>query len=227
MTQQPVEIQVKDIDHLGIVAGMIDQMGWVDVVNEIVGVHSLEQVSTGQVLKAMLLNGLGFVAAPLYLFGQFFEGKATEHLIGEGVKPEHLNDDRLGRALDKIYCVGVTQVFTTLAMKAVEQFGLSMRSIHLDSSSFHVDGEYLSSSNSDSTAASRELEASGDSTSSQERCDEQRWLIVESEQRKQADMQQLHKRIDKEHSSTSVKLRQLSAQVFACEPDVPLGGNQV
>jgi transposase len=32
-------------------------------------------------------------------------------------------------------------------------------------------------------------------------------------------MQQLHKRIDKEHSSKSVKLRQLSAQVFACEPD--------
>ena len=26
-------------------------------------------------------------------------GKATEHLIGKGVWPEHLNDDRLGRAL--------------------------------------------------------------------------------------------------------------------------------
>jgi hypothetical protein len=39
-------------------------MGWVDAVNELVGVHSLEQVSTGQVLKAMILNGLGFVAAP-------------------------------------------------------------------------------------------------------------------------------------------------------------------
>lgn len=172
MTQHSTQIQVKDIDHLGMVAGMIDQMGWVDAVNEIVGVHSLERVSTGQVLKAMILNGLGFVAAPLYLFGQFFEGKATEHLIGEGVKPEHLNDDRLGRALDKFYSVGVTQVFTTLAMKAVEQFGVSIRSIHLDSSSFHVDGEYLSESSSDSTAASSELETSGDSTSCPELSDE-------------------------------------------------------
>lgn len=173
MTQHSAQIQVKDIDHLGMVAGIIDQMGWVDAVNEIVGVHSLEQVSTGQVLKAMILNGLGFVAAPLYLFGQFFEGKATEHLIGEGVKPEHLNDDRLGRALDKFYSVGVTQVFTTLAMKAVEQFGVSIRSIHLDSSSFHVDGEYLSESSSDSTAASSELETSGDSTSCLDLSDEQ------------------------------------------------------
>jgi hypothetical protein len=57
MTQHSGQIQVKDIDHLGIVAGMIDQMGWVDAVNEIVGVHSLEQVSTGQLLKGMILNG--------------------------------------------------------------------------------------------------------------------------------------------------------------------------
>lgn len=55
--------------------------------------------------------------------------------------------------MDKIYSVGVNQVFTTLVMKAVEQFGVSMRSIHLDSSSFHVDGEYLSESSFDSTAA--------------------------------------------------------------------------
>jgi hypothetical protein len=47
MTQQPAEIQVKDIDHLGIVAGIIDQMGWVDAVNELVGVHALKQVNTG------------------------------------------------------------------------------------------------------------------------------------------------------------------------------------
>jgi hypothetical protein len=67
MTQQQPEIQVKDIDHLGIIAGLIDQIGWVEAVNELVGTHSLEQVSMGQVLKAMILNGLGFVSAPLYL----------------------------------------------------------------------------------------------------------------------------------------------------------------
>lgn len=48
---------------------------------------------------------------------------------------------------------------------------------------------------------------------------QQRWLIVESEQRKQADIQQLNKRIGKEYLQQSTKLRQLSTQVFACEPD--------
>lgn len=142
MSQPRPEIQVFDIDHLGIVAGIIDELGLVEAVNELIGSPAQEQVSIGHVLKAMLLNGLGFVSAPLYLFEQFFEGIATEHLIGEGIQPSHLNDDRLGRALDKFHCYGVTKLFTTLAMKAARQFGVSMTSVHLDSSSFHVDGQY-------------------------------------------------------------------------------------
>lgn len=48
----------------------------------------------------MILNGLGFVSAPLYLFGNFFAGKPIDHLLGPGIEAEHLNDDHLGRVLD-------------------------------------------------------------------------------------------------------------------------------
>jgi transposase len=84
------------------------------------------------------------VSAPLYLFEKFFVGKATEHLLGEGISPEHLNDDRLGRVLDKLYEAGLTQVFVTVALAAAEKFEVKTDSLHLDSSSFHVHGEYLS-----------------------------------------------------------------------------------
>jgi hypothetical protein len=50
----------------------------------------------------MILNGLGFVSAPLYWYGAFFSGKATRHLLGEAVEPEHLNDDYLGPAINRI-----------------------------------------------------------------------------------------------------------------------------
>jgi hypothetical protein len=89
-------ISVENLDHLGIVAGLIDEIGIVEILNQRLGIDPREKVSTGVIVKAMILNGLGFVSAPLYLFGQFFQGKATEQLLGEGVKPEHLNDDRLG-----------------------------------------------------------------------------------------------------------------------------------
>jgi transposase len=62
------EIQIKNIDHLGIVAGLIDEIGIVEVINEKLGVDKREKISSGQVLKAMILNGLGMVSRPLYLF---------------------------------------------------------------------------------------------------------------------------------------------------------------
>jgi transposase len=77
-----VEIKVENLDHLGIVAGIIDEIGLVECINRNVGTHPKEIVSAGEVVKAMILNGLGFVSAPLYLFERFFVGKATEHLLG-------------------------------------------------------------------------------------------------------------------------------------------------
>jgi transposase len=137
-------INLVNLDHLGIVAGIIDEMELVEEVNKKVGIKIKETVSPGQVMKAMILNGLGFLSAPIYLFDTFFVGKATEHLIGEGVAPEQLNDDRIGRALDKYHQAGITNLFTAIALKAAKKFQVEMNSVHLDSSSISVEGEYKS-----------------------------------------------------------------------------------
>jgi len=56
--------EIKNLDHLGLVS-MIDEMGLVDAINQLVGQHPQERVSAGHVVKAMILNGLGFVSAIL------------------------------------------------------------------------------------------------------------------------------------------------------------------
>ena len=137
-----MSIQVQDLNHLGIVAGIIDEMGLVEAIDRQIEPHPQQTVSTGVAIKAMILNGLGFVSAPLYLFEQFFVGKATEHLLGAGITAEHLNDDRLGRALDAVWEAGVSSLFMTIAMSAYQRFGVSAQSVHLDSSSFSVTGAY-------------------------------------------------------------------------------------
>lgn len=143
--KNPLEaMEIVNLDHLGIVAGIIDEMELVEEVNKKVGLRAKEAVSPGQVMKAMILNGLGFLSAPLYLFENFFIGKATEHLIGEGVTAEQLNDDRIGRALDKYYEVGTTKLFTAIALKAAQKFQVERENVHLDSSSISVEGEYKS-----------------------------------------------------------------------------------
>jgi transposase len=102
------------------------------------------QLTLGQAVKAMVLNGLGFVNQRLYLMPKFFWDKPTNRLIGEGIQPEHLNDDVLGRALDALYAFGVTELYALIAPQAVERLGLEVRFAHFDSTGFHVDGDYNS-----------------------------------------------------------------------------------
>jgi transposase len=142
---KPQEIEIQNIDHLGIVAGIIDSIGLVEIINEIIGVEKGEKVSAGQVVKAMIINGLGFVSKPLYMFPEYFETIACEHLIGTGVKPEYLNDDKLGRVMDKLFIKGLDTIFFIIALKAAQKFGVSLSTSHLDSSSMHVHGEYNTS----------------------------------------------------------------------------------
>jgi len=142
MNQPLSGINIVNLDHLGIVAGIIDEMELVEEVNKKVGIKTKETVSPGQVMKAIILNGLGFLSAPIYLFDTFFVGKSTEHLIGEGVTPEQLHDDRIGRALDKYHQAGTTQLFTAIALKAAKKFRVEMNSVHLHSSSISVEGAY-------------------------------------------------------------------------------------
>lgn len=93
----------------------------------------------------MLLNGLGFVSAPLHLFGQFFERKATEHLLGAGASSEQLNDDRLGRVLNALYVSVITLVLLSVCLYAVKHYGLRSECAHLDATSMSVSGAYLNS----------------------------------------------------------------------------------
>jgi hypothetical protein len=65
---------------------------------------------------------MGFLTAPLYLFSEFFRGKATEHLMGKGIKAEYLNDSRLGRVLEQLYEYGVSLLFIKIAIDLLQKF---------------------------------------------------------------------------------------------------------
>jgi hypothetical protein len=69
-----VQIDIQDIDHLGIIAGIVDEIGIVEIIDQEIGTDVREKVSAGQVVKAMIINCMGFLTAPLYLFSEFFAG---------------------------------------------------------------------------------------------------------------------------------------------------------
>ena len=90
----------------------------------------------------MLLNGLGFIGCTLHMYPQYFESKPVARLLGKNINAEAINDDVLGRCLDKLYEVGVSELYEGLALKVVNHLGLSCETVHLDATSIHVDGNY-------------------------------------------------------------------------------------
>jgi transposase len=133
------------LDHLGLVAGMFDELGIGDVIDQATHQNpELRDLTVGEAVKAMVLNGLGFINQALYLVPRFFQNKPTYRLVSPRIAPEQLNDDALGRALETLYAYGVTELYSLIAATAAERLGLTPRFGHLDSTSFHVDGRYNS-----------------------------------------------------------------------------------
>ena len=146
MFKHPDPLAIKRLDHLGIVAGTIDEIGLVEKIDALIPPAPQRLVSCGNAVKAMILNALGFVSRPLYMHPQFFSGKSVEHLFradmttqgeSEGTSPgsdageassepkvlhpEHFNESSLGRALDDLFEAGTTAVYYHVASQAMER----------------------------------------------------------------------------------------------------------
>lgn len=101
-----------------------------------------KNISFGQLVEAMILNGLGFVVRTLHMYPEYFKERPAERFLGEGIKAEHINDDALGRCLDALYDAGVSGTYQTLSASVVELLNLPCEGIDLDSTNIHVDGNY-------------------------------------------------------------------------------------
>jgi len=129
------------LDHLGIVAGVCHEIGLIEQIDRQVPKRN-GPVSVGQAVQAMAINALGFVSRPLYLSPEFFQNKPVDLLIGADIEIEQLNGFGLGRALDKLFEAGITEVFAGVAAHALGVFGIEVKQAHLDSTSFSLHGEY-------------------------------------------------------------------------------------
>jgi transposase len=140
MSGEP-QYETQNIDHLGIVAGISREIGLVEAVDAKVG-RTDRKVSCGEAVLAMVLNSLGFTSRALYLMPEYLRNKPVDLLTRSDLKADDFNDDTLGRSLDDLYDCGVTEVFASVASKALSAYGIEHRFVHLDSSSFHLHGQY-------------------------------------------------------------------------------------
>ena len=141
----PVQYHSQAIDHLGLVAGMCKELGIAEHIDRRAPKESEEwNISHGEAVVAMIINGLGFNGRTLHMYSQYFANKPLDRLIRKGIEPEHINDKVLGRTLDTLFDQDVSKVYSELAIKVVKLLKLPCNSVHLDGTSFHLDGCYNS-----------------------------------------------------------------------------------
>lgn len=135
------DISGKVLDHLGLVAVIIEKLGLVEKIDKRLPLNK-PKTTMGQRVAAMILNGLGFIDDRLYMFPEFLGNKPVDRLFRGDVKAEYFNDDALGRCLDDIHAYGVTKLFSELAFEIGDEQKLLGKTFNIDTSSLSVYGDY-------------------------------------------------------------------------------------
>jgi hypothetical protein len=84
-------VRVERLDHLGLIASVINDLGLVSLVDARLKPDDQEEITPGEALKGMILNGLGFANRPLSLTPQFFAHKPLDLLFRPGVDASMLS----------------------------------------------------------------------------------------------------------------------------------------
>ncbi len=136
-------VTVERLDHLGLIAEIIKDIGLIDMIDARLVPDSQEEITPGEAVAGMILNGLGFANRPLSLTPQFFANKPLDLLFRKGVCAEMFNRFKLGRTLDEIYAYGCDLLFSELALAVCAHEGIALRFNHLDTTSFALTGQYV------------------------------------------------------------------------------------
>jgi transposase len=143
---------VERLDHLGLIASVINDLGLVKMIDARLKPDEQEEITPGEAIKGMILNGLGFANRPLSLTPQFFAGKPLDLLFRPGVDADMFNRFKLGRTLDEVNTYGGDLLFSELALAVCQHETIDQRFSHLDTTSFSLTGEYVPESDQQAIA---------------------------------------------------------------------------
>ncbi|AKB52249.1 Mobile element protein [Methanosarcina barkeri str. Wiesmoor] len=135
-------VTTRSLDHHGIVSGIYDELEIGKVIDEVLPKFGQHKLAHSIVVKAMILNCLGFVDSRLYMYSQYFETLPVERLLGPEISASDLTDDVLGRTLDAIYEADPTQLFMKLSLKMLEIVNIRTQLLQSDTTNFSLHGDY-------------------------------------------------------------------------------------
>jgi transposase len=134
------ELRSSTVGALPIVNALCDRLGIDDLLAKAVAGDPRATLPPAASLGALARN-LVEARAPLYALGEWAAERDLA-LLGLPGGAGALNDDRVGRALDRPFDADRASLSTEVAVAAIRRFGVSLDELHSDSTSITLTGRY-------------------------------------------------------------------------------------
>ncbi|MFO8050397.1 MAG: IS1634 family transposase [Thermoplasmatota archaeon] len=94
--------------------------------------------------KCLLLMIMNLIDGrePMYELREWAAEFSPQLLPIENDQIEYLNDDRIGRALDKLFCADRASLQTNIVLQAIREFDINVNQLHNDSTTITFTGKY-------------------------------------------------------------------------------------
>ena len=135
--QTDIKIEPIRLGGMPIANHFIRRVGVDDAFARHVSSDPRDKIASGQTLSISLLNVI-LERFPLYKIGAW----AKERRIIPGDLADRLNDDRVGRALDRLFKADRAALLTEIVLNAIREFDLDTSRVHNDSTTVTLTGQY-------------------------------------------------------------------------------------
>ena len=137
MANTPLSIRPVRLGPLPIIRQVVEKLGIEDALLTHVNHDRRDKVPVSETLVIALHNVIT-ERFPLYKMGEW----ALEHGMISPEKAECFTDDRVGRALDRLFSADRAAITTQIVLNAIRSYGLEINRIHNDSTSVTLFGDY-------------------------------------------------------------------------------------
>ncbi len=131
----------RKVAGLPLIYDVMERMGLRQILYDTIGSHGNEEFPAVETLILLIIN-LTQGKQPLYELEQWVQSLDSRCLGYKTLAQGTFNDDRFGRALDKLYKTDRATVMTKLVIKVANEFNLDLNRIHNDSTSIKAHGKY-------------------------------------------------------------------------------------
>lgn len=133
--------QICPVAHLPLILGVLRRLEVATLIDRLIPPHPAHGLSCGRGVEALVLAILDGPHA-LYKVGKRLEERGMVPLLQPGLTRIALNDYRLGHILDALFAANLNQVFSVIALKALEVYAIPTPWLHQDTTTIRLYGAY-------------------------------------------------------------------------------------